>query len=50
MSAVAWWYEDWADLDFDAEPDPPLDSQEALTVASGAVWWSAAASVFDFDD
>jgi hypothetical protein len=50
VSAVSWWYEDDADLDYDAEPCPTGWSGEALVIANGIVSWSAAASVFDFDE
>jgi hypothetical protein len=46
MSLLPW----WDDLDFDAEPDAAIYAEETLTVSSGVVSWSAAASVFDFDE
>lgn len=51
MSALSWWDEPWADdIDYDYEPCPTGWSGEALVIANGIVSWSAAASVFDFDE
>lgn len=49
MSALAWWYEDDADLDFDCEPCPTGWATEAFVIVADVVSWSAAASVFDHD-
>jgi hypothetical protein len=46
----AHWYEDDINLDFDFEPCPTLWADESLLIGAGIVSWSAAASLFDFDE